>query len=73
MGLTEKDKVASWLPLYHDFGLIAAFQIPLAFGITLVQIDPFEWVLAPVLLPEVITKEKATMSFSPKLCIQCFG
>lgn len=63
--LTEKDKVASWLPLYHDFGLIAAFQIILANGNTLIQIDPFEWVLAPVLLLEVITKEKATMSFSP--------
>jgi acyl-CoA synthetase (AMP-forming)/AMP-acid ligase II len=63
--LTEKDKIASWLPLYHDFGLIAAYQIPLAYGITTIQIDPFEWVLAPVLLPEVISKEKATTSFSP--------
>lgn len=63
--VTHKDKVASWLPLYHDFGLIAAFQITLAYGTTLIQIDPFEWVLAPVLLLDVISKEKATMSFSP--------
>jgi len=63
--ISHKDKVASWLPLYHDFGLIAAFQITLAYGNTLIQIDPFEWVLAPVLLLDVITKEKATMSFSP--------
>lgn len=63
--LTGKDKIVSWLPLYHDFGLIAAYQIPLAYGITTIQIDPFEWVLAPVLLPEVISKEKATTTFSP--------
>ncbi len=63
--LTGKDKIVSWLPLYHDFGLIAAYQIPLAYGITTIQIDPFEWVLAPVLLPEVISKEKATATFSP--------
>lgn len=63
--LSEKDKAASWLPLYHDFGLIAAFHIPLAYGITTVQLDPFEWVLAPVILLEAITKEKATMSFLP--------
>jgi len=63
--LSDKDKVACWLPLYHDFGLIAAFQIPLAYGITMIQMDPFEWVLAPVLLLDVITKEKATLTFSP--------
>lgn len=63
--LTEKDKVATWLPLYHDFGLIACFHIPLAYGITTIQIDPFQWVLAPVLLLEVITKEKATMTCLP--------
>lgn len=63
--LSEKDKIVSWLPLYHDFGLIAAYQIPLAYGIPTIQIDPFQWVLAPVLLPEVISKEKATVTFSP--------
>jgi len=63
--LSEKDKIASWLPLYHDFGLIACFQIPLAYGITTIQINPFEWVLAPILLLEVITKEKATLTCLP--------
>jgi fatty-acyl-CoA synthase len=63
--LTEKDKIASWLPLYHDFGLIACFQIPLAYGITTIQINPFEWVLAPVLLLDVITKERATITCLP--------
>ena len=63
--MTEKDKIVSWLPLYHDFGLIACFQIPLAYGITFIQINPFEWVLAPILLLEAITKEKATLTCLP--------
>jgi acyl-CoA synthetase (AMP-forming)/AMP-acid ligase II len=63
--LSEQDKVVSWLPLYHDFGLIACFHIPLAYGITSIQINPFEWVLAPVLLLDVITKEKATLTCMP--------
>jgi fatty-acyl-CoA synthase len=63
--VTEKDKFVSWLPLYHDFGLIACFHLPLAYGITAIQINPFEWVLAPVLLLEAITKEKATMTCLP--------
>lgn len=63
--LSQKDKFVSWLPLYHDFGLIACFQIPLAYGITSIQINPFEWVLAPILLLEAITKEKATVTCLP--------
>ncbi len=63
--LTDKDKIVSWLPLYHDFGLIACFQIPLAYGITTIQINPFEWVLAPILLLEAVTKEKATLTCLP--------
>lgn len=65
MKLDERDKVVSWLPLYHDMGLIGAFHIPLASGITNIQIDPFEWVLAPILLFEAASKEKATLAWLP--------
>ncbi|MCX5778190.1 MAG: AMP-binding protein [Elusimicrobia bacterium] len=62
---TQTDRVVSWLPLYHDMGLIAAFHLPLAFGMTSIQIDPFEWVLYPAILLEVIDKEKPTLSWLP--------
>ena len=65
IGLNENDKIVSWLPLYHDMGLIAAFHLPLAFGIPTVQIDPFEWVLVPALLLEAVTKEKGTVAWLP--------
>jgi fatty-acyl-CoA synthase len=65
INLNENDKVVSWLPLYHDMGLVAAFHLPLVFGITSVQIDPFEWVLAPQLLLDVITEEKGTITWLP--------
>jgi acyl-CoA synthetase (AMP-forming)/AMP-acid ligase II len=63
--LKPDDKIVSWLPLYHDMGLIAAYHLPLAFGIPSIQIDPFEWVLAPVLLLEALSKEKATVAWLP--------
>lgn len=65
INLSEEDKVVSWLPLYHDMGLIAAFHLPLAFGIPSVQIDPFEWVLAPNILIDAISKEKGTLTWLP--------
>ncbi|MFH1527485.1 MAG: AMP-binding protein [Bacteroidota bacterium] len=65
MKLSDEDKMINWLPLYHDMGLIAAFHMPLAFGIPSVQIDPFEWVLAPALFLESVSKERGTIAYLP--------
>jgi len=63
--LNSEDRIISWLPLYHDMGLIAAFHLPLTFGIPVVQIDTFEWVMIPSLLLEAISKEKGTLTWLP--------
>ena len=65
LGVTPADRVASWLPLYHDMGLIAAFHLPLHFGLPVVQLDPFEWVSAPVLLLQAISRYRATLAWLP--------
>lgn len=65
LAVSKADKIVSWLPLYHDMGLIAAFHLPMALGIPTIQIDPFEWVLAPSLLLEVMSAERATMAWLP--------
>jgi acyl-CoA synthetase (AMP-forming)/AMP-acid ligase II len=63
--LSEKDKVVSWLPFYHDMGLIAAFHMPLIYGIPSVQIDPFQWVSAPSVFFNAISDEKCTIAWLP--------
>jgi acyl-CoA synthetase (AMP-forming)/AMP-acid ligase II len=63
--LRPTDRVVSWLPLYHDMGLIAAFHLALALGVPLVQLDPFQWVLAPGLLFEAIAREAGTLAWLP--------
>ena len=65
LGISNNDKVVSWLPLYHDMGLIATFHLPLICGIPTVQIDPFQWVSMPELLIEVVSKEEGTITWLP--------
>jgi fatty-acyl-CoA synthase len=65
IGLSHGDKIVSWLPLYHDMGLIASFHLPLSAGVTSVHLDPFEWVQAPILLLEQISNEGGTLTWLP--------
>lgn len=63
--LRPTDIVASWLPLYHDMGLIAGFVMPIAQGIPLVLMSPFHWVRDPKLLLWAIHKHQATLCWLP--------
>lgn len=65
IGFTEDDVVCSWLPLYHDMGLIAGFLMPLLAGAKLVLMSPFDWVRAPQTLLQAITEHKGTFSWQP--------
>ncbi len=63
--LKEEDVVVSWLPLYHDMGLIAGFLLPLVQGIPLVLISPFDWVTHPALLLRAIDEHQGTLCWLP--------
>ncbi len=65
LNLDKEDCIASWLPLYHDMGLIACFLLPLITGTPLVMIDPFEWVVNPGLLFDAIHRHHATLCWQP--------
>lgn len=63
--LNEQDKIVSWLPLYHDMGLIAGFVLPIMTGIPLILMSPFDWVKAPYRLLQVVSEYKATLTWLP--------
>ena len=65
LGLNEKDVIVSWLPLYHDMGLIAGFILPVLYGIPLVLMSPFDWVRAPYRLMQSVSQYKGTLSWLP--------
>jgi len=63
--LSQEDVVVSWLPLYHDMGLIAGFLLPLVQGIPLVLMSPFDWVQHPALLLRAIDQFGGTLCWLP--------
>jgi fatty-acyl-CoA synthase len=65
LNLRPDDVIVSWLPLYHDMGLIAGFLMPILAGIQLVIMSPFEWVRAPVRLLQAVSRYRGTLSWLP--------
>lgn len=63
--LSADDVIVSWLPLYHDMGLIAGFLLPILKGVPLVLMSPFEWVKAPARLLQAVTRYRGTLSWLP--------
>ena len=63
--LDRTDCFASWLPLYHDMGLIACFLLPVVAGLPVVVQSPDDWVLRPVSFLQILTNFGATRSWLP--------
>ncbi len=65
LGLTDEDRIVSWLPLYHDMGFIACLNMPLLFGVHTIMIDPITWVTRPSLLLRAASRFGGTLSWNP--------
>jgi acyl-CoA synthetase (AMP-forming)/AMP-acid ligase II len=64
------DRLISWLPLYHDMGLIACFMLPLAAHLPIVMQSPVDWVLAPVSMLELASRHRCTLGWLPNFAFQ---
>ncbi len=70
----SKDIFISWLPLYHDMGLIGAWFGSLYFGLVLVVMSPLSFLLRPQRWLWAIHQYRGTLSASPnfgyELCLK---
>lgn len=65
VGLTDDDQAVSWLPLYHDMGLIGFLLTPLVQQITVALLPPSAFIARPRSWLELITERRGTISFGP--------
>lgn len=65
IGLGNADVIVSWLPLYHDMGFVACLNMPLAYGVHTVMIDPIAWVTRPSSFLQTASEHRATLAWNP--------
>lgn len=60
-----EDRAISWLPLYHDMGLIGFLLSPLSCQMTVDLLPTGAFVRRPLLWIDLIGRNKATIAYSP--------
>jgi acyl carrier protein len=65
IGASERDVFVSWLPLYHDMGLIGAWLGSLYFGCRLILMSPTAFLARPVRWLQAIHEHGGTLSAAP--------
>jgi 1-acyl-sn-glycerol-3-phosphate acyltransferase len=68
--LTTSDILVSWLPLYHDMGLIGMWHAPMYFGIPIIVMSPLIFLARPAIWLETISHYGATLSAGPNFAFQ---
>jgi len=61
----ENDVAVSWLPLYHDMGLIGFMLAPVCYGVPTVYIPTLTFVKHPTIWLETMSKYRGTIAFAP--------
>jgi acyl carrier protein len=70
IGATPDDVFVSWLPLYHDMGLIGAWLGSLYVGMPLVVMSPLAFLAQPRRWLEAISRWRGTLSAGPNFAYE---
>lgn len=67
---TPNDVFVSWLPLYHDMGLIGAWLSSLVYGVPLVLMSPLQFLARPERWLWAIHRHRGTLTAGPNFAYQ---
>ena len=59
------DRGVSWLPLYHDMGLVGCFLSPIAAQFSADYLSTRDFVRRPLMWLELISRNRATVTYAP--------
>ena len=59
------DRAASWLPLYHDMGLIGFLMAPLSSQLSIDYLTPRDFARRPAQWLNLISRNRGTIAYSP--------
>jgi fatty-acyl-CoA synthase len=65
MDMRTTDRCVSWLPFYHDMGLVGLVLVPLASQLSVDYLGTREFAMRPRQWLSLMSRNKATISFSP--------
>jgi len=69
----DKDVMVSWLPCFHDMGMVGFLTIPMYFGAELVKVTPMDFLRDTLLWAKLIDKYQGTMTAAPNFAYALFG
>ena len=65
LGCDESGVMVSWLPMFHDMGMVGCLLLPMLTGMELVSVTPADFLGRPVLWAELISRYGATITTAP--------
>jgi fatty-acyl-CoA synthase len=73
MDPSGNDVMLSWLPCFHDMGMIGFLTVPMYFGVELVKVTPMDFLRDTLLWAKLIDKYKGTMTAAPNFAYALFA
>lgn len=70
---TGRDVMVSWLPLFHDMGMVGFLTVPMVTGLELVIVTPTDFVTRPLLWAELVSRHRGTVTAAPNFAYAVLG
>lgn len=64
-GFGPGDLMVSWLPVFHDMGMIGFLTVPMTFGYRLVKVTPADFLAKPLLWMQLISEYGGSVTAAP--------